>query len=54
MYLLVVTISFLEDPYVVPEDGDSVTVVIGIDRDIVRPLTFDVSGSKHYKAKKYN
>ena len=40
----VVTISFLGVPYEVPENVGNFTVHIGIDRDILRTLTFDVSG----------
>ena len=49
----VVTISFLGVPYEVPENVGSFAVHIGIDRGIVRTLTFDVSGGKYWKAKNY-
>ena len=49
----VVTISFLEVPYEVSENVENFTVQIGIDRDIVRTLTFDVSGGRYSKAKNY-
>ena len=47
----VVIISFLEVPYEVPENVGNFGVYIGIDRGIVRTLTFDVSGGKYCKAK---